>query len=355
MRSTQARSARNSLLWGLAVFALLQLCFALVIEWRLPELRDPSYSVRIAALQRRLTSPRPAPRPKLVIMLGSSRTLYALRGSLVETELERQLGQPVIVFNLGSPAAQPTAYLLNFGRLLQDGIRPDLLLIELMPAYLDRPRTAGTTWIDAEQLEQRDLALLHRYQLPSAQELICNWWHGLPVPWYTCRLAILSEAIYRIQGISSMSWQHGCDPSGWLSGRPAVVAPEIRRHELNHASNEFVQALQSFELGGPNAEAIRRLVQESHREHIPVALVLMPEGPIFRSWYPEKSWRQVEEFMGEMTAQHHVPIINARDWVQEEDFSDSHHVLNGGTRVFTERLAREFLLPFLRGAEMPSP
>ena len=69
-------------------------------------------------------------------MLGSSRTLNALCGTTIDAELQRDLGQQVIVFNLGSTGVAPPAELLTFGRLVRDGVRPDLLLIEVFPAFL---------------------------------------------------------------------------------------------------------------------------------------------------------------------------------------------------------------------------
>jgi hypothetical protein len=36
-------------------------------------------------------------------------------------------------------------------------------------------------------------------------------------------------------------------------------------------------------------------------------------------------------------------VINGREWVADDDFSDSHHLLPHGAKVFTERLGREVL------------
>lgn len=347
----RSRAARTSLLSGLAVFAVLQLGLAVLIEWRLPQFRDPAYGVRAAQLQRRLECERTpdGQRPKLVVMLGSSRTLHALRGVQVEAELSRELGQPVIVYNLGVAGARPSMLLLNFARLLADGMRPDLALIEVLPGYLDQGSHAGDRWANVEQLDWRDLDLIRRYDLPAAAELRHDWQHGWPVPWFTHRATLAGHAIFRIKGPTALSWQHGCDRSGWLPASDHAMTADERCHARRDAEKKFSRSLPKLCIGGPEAQALRRLVQECRRESIAASLVLLPEGPIFRSWYPATVWGQVETFLNELCAEQRTPLVNARDWLEEDDLTDSHHALTSGAKVFTERLTREVIRPHLQG------
>ena len=43
-----------------------------------------------------------------------------------------------------------------------------------------------------------------------------------------------------------------------------------------------------------------------------------------------------------------VPLIDARDWLGDDAFYDSHHLLPRGAAAFTERFERESLPPLLR-------
>lgn len=348
----RSRAARLTLLWGLAVFALLQLGLAGLIEWRLPQFRDPAYSVRVAQLQQRLARERTLDgvRPKLVVMLGSSRTLYALRGAQVEAELSRELGQPAIVYNLGVPGVRSSVHLLNFARLLADGIRPDLVLLEVLPSLLDERSNRGDDWVAVEQLAWRDLDLIQRYDLPAAGRLRDDWQRAWPVPWFTHRASLIGQAIFQVKGTTALSWQHCCDHSGWLPERTHPITAEERRHALEHARSQYAGVLEKLRIGGPEARALRRLVQECRREDIPAALVLSPEGPIFQGWYPAAVWSQVETFLRELSSAEQTPVVNARDWIPEEDFSDSHHLLLSGTRTFTTRLTYEVIQPILQGS-----
>jgi len=351
----RSRAARTTLLWGLAVFALLQLGLAGWIEWKLPQFRDPSYAVRAAHLHRRLERERTrdGARPKLVVMTGSSRTLHALRGVQVEAELSRKLGHPVIVYNLGVLGAPPSIQLLNFARLLLDGLRPDLALLEVLPAHLNDGYRAGDRWAAVEQLDYRDLDLIQRYGLPGDEQLRRAWQRAWPVPWFTHRANLVGQAIFRVKGYTALSWQHSCDNSGWLPGRDHPITPAERRYAQEDARKQFVRTLPTMRIGGSEVRALRRLAQECRREHIPAALVLMPEGPLFRSWYPPAVWQQVEKFLDDLSAEQQTPLVNAREWLEEDDFSDSHHVLLGGAQRFSKRLAREVILPTLQGAGTP--
>ena len=79
-----------------------------------------------------------------------------------------------------------------------------------------------------------------------------------------------------------------------------------------------------------------------------MALVLMPEGPAFRTFYPADAWRQIRGFVDTLKGEYGIPIVNARDWMAEEDFLDSHHLLPSAATVFSERLGQAGILPLVR-------
>src|SRR5262249_35831439 len=102
-----------------------------------------------------------------------------------------------------------------------------------------------------------------------------------------------------------------------------------------------------FRVGGPPCQSLRELLELSRREGIDAALVLMPEGTEFRSWYPSGAWASVQSFLTDLSREYAAPIINAREWVPDTDFLDSHHLLPRGANTFTTRLGREGLAPLL--------
>jgi hypothetical protein len=44
-----------------------------------------------------------------------------------------------------------------------------------------------------------------------------------------------------------------------------------------------------------------------------------------------------------------VPVVDARTWLDDDDFTDSHHPLQRGAEKFTRRLGRELLEPLVQG------
>src|SRR5206468_2819432 len=102
-----------------------------------PALRDPMYFDKEARLRLRVAEHTiGASRPLTVAMFGSSRTLMALDGQLLEEELTARVEGPAVAFNFGIPAAGPITNALNIRRLLRRGPRPDLVLIEMLPPLL---------------------------------------------------------------------------------------------------------------------------------------------------------------------------------------------------------------------------
>src|SRR5262245_35858104 len=118
----QRRGCR-AVLAALLCTAAAQVALAAAVETN-PALRDPAFGSRWQRLrQRRQAEPG---RP-LLLAVGTSRLEVGLRADLV-----RLPGDP-LVFNFGLPGAGPPQQWLTLRRLRADGVRPDALLLELLP------------------------------------------------------------------------------------------------------------------------------------------------------------------------------------------------------------------------------
>jgi hypothetical protein len=134
----------------------------------------------------------------------------------------------------------------------------------------------------------------------------------------------------------------GVDQAGWL---PMARGP----HDVAkaQAKDYFGGMLARFRLSSPLLAALRETIELAQEEGIPAALVLMPEGPRFRSWYPPGTWEQIEQALRRLVGECGVPLVDLRDCVPEEDFCDSHHPYPEGATRLTRRLAVE-IEPLLR-------
>src|SRR5262249_55758078 len=118
---------------------------------------DPLYAARIARLRTRLTEAGTA---ALVVVLGSSRSDGGVIGAALENRIASQSRRPVIAFNLASGGCGPVMELVALRRLLRDGVRPAVMLVEVFPALLadsDDGAIEGR-WLHHEEFPADDLA-----------------------------------------------------------------------------------------------------------------------------------------------------------------------------------------------------
>src|SRR5260221_631063 len=81
-RQRLVNRSRQSVVWGLALFALSQLGLACLLEFAHPEIRDTEYWTRLELIQRR--TGRSAGNPLSLCFLGSSRSQYGVLANRCE-------------------------------------------------------------------------------------------------------------------------------------------------------------------------------------------------------------------------------------------------------------------------------
>ena len=80
----------------------------------------------------------------------------------------------------------------------------------------------------------------------------------------------------------------GEDESGYVP--PAPDAASRRERATEFARQQYEAYVQAFRLSPRRLALIGETIEAARHEGIAVALVLMPEGPTFRSWYPPGTW-----------------------------------------------------------------
>jgi hypothetical protein len=341
-RIRRAGQARSALTWGLGGFLFLQVGLIIGLNHGATEFRDLAYAQKLTRLRHR-TANAPA-RPFTVVMLGSSRTVFGLKAGRLEKPLADAMGRSAVVFNFAMYDSGPLMNLVTLRRMLADHVRPDLLLLEVLPpALTDKPHTLEVNRIAAEQLGWEDVKLVQRFE-PDRRDLSRDWRLSYPVPWYSHRFAIVSRFAPGFLPLRlRLDYFSGIDDSGSVEP-PAYLASDTQRAAaLQKACVEYADYLSNFRLGGPPCQALRATLEVCRKEKIPVALVLMPEGTQFRSWYQAVDWERIEQFLVDLSDEFAAPVINAREWIADDDFIDSHHLRSSGAVKFTDRLGREIL------------
>jgi hypothetical protein len=252
--------------------------------------------------------------------------------------------------------------LLTYQRLRREGIVPDLLLIEILPALFS-VRTdydeISETILPTSNAFWEDLSLLKRYNGLNRPKLRRKWWKTFLVPWYHHRLCLLNQFAPKLLPGQFRPISFPMDDFGDLCNLPEKVPQEDRARGLDHARREYFQCLGNLRLAPRAMAALRELLETCQQDGVPAVLVIMPEGEEFRSWYGPGAWDTLEQSLEALSREYHVPLVDAHEWMSEADFSDSHHLLRQGRERFTERLGREVVLPLLHGQggdrQAPSP
>jgi hypothetical protein len=340
-RQRLERRLRGDLIWFGVGFVVLQIALAAGVEWFWPRVRDPEYAFKERRLRARLAE---LPQRPLVLALGSSRTQMGLHAA----RLSHTADQP-LVFNFGIPGAGPMMQQVCLKRLLSAGVRPQFALIEIMPLYYNErdgcPLEEKS--LDSARLQGREVVLLGRYY-EGLNRLLLRWTGARLMPCYRHQ-AEIRDALGLDQpapGSERSDPESGMDAHGW---QPHFVelTPERREELTRYALGQYADAAVHFRLAKGQTKALRDLLWLCRQQRIPAALILMPEGSRFRALSSGGVLRQLEEFLQRVSRDYGVPIIDARTWVEDQHFWDSHHLLPTGAVVLTERLEREALRPLL--------
>jgi hypothetical protein len=334
--------ARRVLCWGLLAFCLLEAGLGLVLDFGLPTARDPEYVVRERLLRARLAE---APGRPLVLLLGSSRTMLGIQAGRIAA------GDPSgpVVFNFGLLGAGPVLEGVCLRRLLAAGIRPDLVFIEVLPPALNEPRDycLEENWLSGKRLSAPEAAAVWRYHSDPAH-LLGQWCQARCVPSrYLPALALALGLDWSRSKKGTPGVAVTTDGHGWHAQPLRGMDAGQRRTFTGLARRQYREFFGPFRLAEGPARALEDLLDRCRAESIPAALVLMPEGKTFQALYPPDMRRGIDAFLAGLSRDRGVPLIDARDWVEDAGFWDSHHLLPEGAAAFTARFEREALRPLL--------
>ncbi|MDB5313870.1 MAG: hypothetical protein JWO38_8072 [Gemmataceae bacterium] len=337
---------------GAAAAVVLQLALGVATELSL-YLRDPGYADKELRLARQEKANPGAP---AVVMLGTSRTGFAFHAGRVHEHLAPALGGPAVAFNFGIPASGPVTHLVYLRRLIADGHRPALLLVEVLPPTLaDVPvgpaLPAGpleARFLFGDRLRHAEAEAVIGYGFPAA-EVRKKWRGSVFTPWYTSRFPLLGRlAPSALPWHLRFDWSRSCDELGWSSPITDSVTPEEYEAALGRAAAEYKAVLADMHPTGGGAKALADLLALCREQGIPAQLVLMPESAGFRALYPPATTARLYQFLSGLCSEHGCGLIDARTWLPDSAFTDGHHMLRPGAEAFSDRLLREVILPFFR-------
>lgn len=331
---------RACLLWGLAFFAAAHVGMLIATQSFWPHLRDPEFGYKLSALrqQRQEEPDRP-----LLVLLGSSRTGQGLRPGVMP-ELQTPDGRKPLVFNFSQVGSGPLAELVTLCRLLDAGIRPDWLAVEILPALLGRTADAfGDVGTGISRLDWKDVMLLNRY-VQDPKTMRQRWFKDQLAPWYAQRFSVLNHYVSNCVPwrLRLDHWKQ-LDRWGWSDigedSQPLVLVPSA----LAVTRMTYYDDLQRMRITQMPDHALHDMIALCRQENIPLVFYLMPEGTIFRGWYTEAVSTRINEYLTHLSQECGVPIVDLRTWMKDKYFGDSHHLYRKGAELFTRRFGPEVL------------
>ena len=338
--SSKRTTAARSVIAGAFTLLALHLGFGQYAE-RNPKRKDPTYGDKFDKLTARADD-----RP-LVLMLGSSRTLLGFHAGQLESE------HPELrAFNFGTPASGPITHLVYLRRLLDAGVVPDLLLIEVLPpALADGPDGPGEQmFLTGERLSSEEVDLVGRFGFPPSG-VRAAWRESVYNPVSALRFQLLGRLLpswipWNLRG----DWSRNTDAHGWATPPRQTVTAEERRERTANADAEYRRTLAGMTAEGRPMLALAELLELCRRRGVRARVLLMPEAPSFRNLYPVGLAEQLGEALRDVAVAHGAGFTDARNWLVEEDFYDGHHLFRSGAEAFTRRLTAEAIRPHFADA-----
>jgi hypothetical protein len=345
-----SRQAWISLAWGGVFFALVAAVTQFALPSRMERFRDPPYMFRRDRMQQRFAAMRAEQAPgepeiPLVITLGSSRMMNAIDGKTTEQMLEQRLGKKVCIANFGTPGFGPLHSLTLLGRMLRDGVKPDLVVIDVLPSYFNASwgnQLPPDNWLPIMSEDQAWLAERGFDVKVTQQDR-----KGLAIYGYRTELIKSSPVRKMLPRHMLNQWVTRSDP--WGTDVVASCNPDWAAKALGYTKNAYADAMGRFSVGEEGLKVLRTLLNECREHKIDTAVVLMPEGTEFRSWYRPGAREEFEVALTGVTRECGSTLIVGSEWIDDADFVDSHHLLFAGATKFSERLTKEALEPLLEG------
>lgn len=341
-----AAQTRACLLWGLGCFAAAHIGMLIATQSFWPHLRDPEFGYKLSALGRQIAE---APDQPLLVLLGSSRTGQGVRPGVLP-ELKTADGRIPIVFNFSQVGSGPLAELVTLHRLLDAGIRPDWLAVEILPALLGRKVDAfGDVGTGISRLSWKDVRLLDHY-IPDPSTMRHRWYKDQAYPWYAQRFSVMNHyASNCVPWRLRLDHWKQLDRWGWsdigVDSQPLVLNPTA----LEVTRMTYYSDLHHLQIESMQDHALRDMIALCQRHNIPLLFYLMPEGTIFRSWYVPAVNERINTYLTGLSRETGAAIVDLRLWMEDKYFGDSHHLYRKGATQFTSRFGPEVLERLVQG------
>jgi hypothetical protein len=249
---------------------------------------------------------------------------------------------------MGRAGAGAVIQLMTLHRVYADGFRPDHVLIEYWPPYLNTGDGTESTRITPEQTYPTDLAALSRY-FPDGEAFAERARRSRFNPIFSLRKAFmlqLAPTWLPWPQRTELVWSE-LDGWGWLPGLDLPNGPsELRSRWLVERERTFRPQFRNFAISPTSDRALREAVATARAHGSRVGFLFLPESTEFRAWYPPRAERAAREHLDSLSRELDVPVLDTRDWMPDGLFVDGFHLSRTGADAFSRRFGPEIATRF---------
>jgi hypothetical protein len=338
-RQRRGRRYRAIVRWVAGVFVLSQLTIAIAVDQGSPNVRDPEYAALEKMLKERIAE---RPRSPTAVFLGSSRVAYGF-------DAEKAAGSnDVVTFNFGVPGAGPYLQGIVLERFRRTGIKPDALFLEVLHTFYNAagPRSLDHGLLDGARLSAGETAGLLSYGCRSQTGPIRRWAFARALPLYRHQAELRDNLDYRLNPryCEAPESFRTCDRFGF---RPQTYPPDEWPALVAIAHDVYDPFYKSFEIDPHAWGRLLEIIRSAQGDGMHVVCVMMPEGSEFRRMFAGEPTQGPGELARRLKEEVHVPVIDARDWLDDSAFFDQHHLLPHGAAALADRFRKEAVQPAL--------
>jgi len=233
--------------------------------------------------------------------------------------------------------------LLCLRRLLDDGIRPSLVLVEVWSPLMHQCGRLEADAIETRRLSYSDLTRLCQYHR-DWRSLYLRWFHERFALYSTYATELLRWGAPWFLGAArgdEYTWR-GLDAWGWLEiPTYREVGPLPQRQKRITVAQRMYASMGA--LSSPltiraddEDEPLHALLALCRERQIAVAFMLMPDG--FHDLYGPAVREGFEAYLDDVCRRYDVPVLDMRTWLDDDGLFDSVHMTHASASAFSARL-----------------
>lgn len=315
-----------------------------------------------------------------VLFTGSSRVVYSVDPSLIDSQVQAATGKKIVSCNVATFGSAIDHDYYTLKRLIDDGYAPKVV-VENAWEYPLNVMAAGSSgnYSAADKnssllLEAPWLAtmgdfydLRQRFRSGSNATLqFANFMLNRAVPVYGDRYGLLrlicngtsvGPCTASLPGVDALSVQRyqSADAQGFvpLTGQSIADLTPAQKNRATHGEFSYGKNLQNFTIGGNQVTYLHMFIELAQAHHIRVDLVTSPLNSTYFAYLkPATDWKTIiVPFWKKIAAQYHIHYYDESHAAQftDADFWDPEHLDIVGAEKFSSWLAQTIVAPALNG------